>query len=348
MKRYHSPNDAPEEEVPKEEYKHKAEAGSAGSSNSEGNLQKIPASVPVLAVPAPFAGIAGVSSSDVQQKADAVTAAAAPVFAPPVPPPPQRPPRVQDPDESKRLHLQRLDDVAYAKAEGYTVQRQSVPYTLFEPIVTKTKAAEKEDSVKLDEEALQDALNAPGLSAELVREAMFTVAAVSAAEESKEEEAEVGPDTEVHTPTPPTPEEGGAEVPAPPPLPTPSTPSENGDFLKHPHDPPQAEPTSKKKKVDQFHHILVHKEKFIRLAKEDLAMTNEEALSKWEEYEKAPGDPADRDEKGPQGSRLRLRLLSIPATSACASADTLLHFANGGSFGRSPGVGNSCLIEGES
>jgi dihydroxyacetone kinase len=65
-----------------------------------------------------------------------------------------------------------LDDVAYAKAEGYTVQRQSVPYTLFEPIVTKTKAAEKEDSVKLDEEALQDALNAQGLSAELVREAM--------------------------------------------------------------------------------------------------------------------------------------------------------------------------------
>ena len=341
MKRYHRPNDAPEEEVPKEEYKYKAEAGSAGSSNSEGNLQKIPASVPVLAVPAPFAGIAGVSSSiprsDVQQKADAVTAAAAPVFAPPVPP---QPPGVQDPAESKRLHLQRLNDIAYAKAEGYTVQRQRVPYTLFQPIVTKTKAAEKEDSVKLDEEALQDALSAEGLSAVLAREAMFAAPAVSAAEESKEEEAEVQP--EVHTP--PTPEEGGAEVPAPPPLPTlgptPSTPSENGDFLKHPHDPPQAEPTSKKKKVDNFHHILVHKEKFIRLATKDLSMTNEEALSKWEEYEKAPGDPADRDEKGPKGC-LRLRLLSIPAASACASADTLLHFAN-------ESESRSWLMEGES
>ena len=132
--------------------------------------------------------------------------------------------------------------------------------------------------------------------------------AAAAAEESKEEEAEV------HTPN--TPEEEGAEVPAPPPPPTRSTPSENGDFLRRPHDPPQAELTSKKKKVDHCHRILVHKEKFIRLAKKDLSMTEEEALSKWEEYEKAPGDPADRDEKGPPGSRLRLKLLSIPATSA--------------------------------
>ena len=334
MKRYHRPNDAPEEEVPKEEYKYKAEAGSAGSSNSEGNLQKIPASVPVLAVPAPFAGIAGVSSSIprsyVQQKADAVTAAAAPVFAPPVPP--QPPLRVQDPAESKGLHLQRLNDIAYAKAEGYTVQRQRVAYTLFEPIVTKTKAAEKDDSVKLDEEALQDALSAEGLSAVLV--------AAAAAEESKEEEDEVqgaeSREEEAEGHTPPTPEEEGAEsraeVPAPPPPPTPSTPSENGDFLRRPHDPPQAELTSKKKKVDHCHRILVHKEKFIRLATKDLSMTNEEALNKWQYNEQAPGDPADRDEKGPSGSRLRLKLLSIPATSACASADTLLHLANGRSL----------------
>ena len=219
-KKQNRPNDEPEEEVPEEEVQKEEEADFAGGSTG------IP-----------------------KQKADAVTAAAAPVFAPPGP----RPPRVHGTAESKRLHVQRLKDIAYAKAEGYT---------LVQPLT--------QDSVALDQEAPPE-----------------------------EEEAE------------PPPEEEEAELPSPP------TPSENGDFLDHAHDPPQAELTqqaSKKKKVDDCHCLLVHKEKFIRLATQDLAMTAEDALSKWEDYEKAPAFPADRDQKGPPNSRLRLRLLSIPAS----------------------------------
>jgi hypothetical protein len=286
----------PEEEVPKEENPKTAEPDSASSSGCERSFQEMAASVLAQAL---HEVIAGKSTeiprprSYVQQKADAAAllAAAAPVFATPVPTLPP-PPRAQVPAESKRLHLQRLKDIAYAEAEGYSV---------FQPIVTKTKAAEKEDSVALDREALQDPMNAQGLSAVLVQKAVAVYARVT-------HDAQAAPPT--------LPEEEEAELLTPP------TPSENGDFLDHAHDPPQAELTqkaSKKKKVDHGYSYLVHKEKFIRLAVQDLAMTAEDALSKWEAYEKAPGFPADRDQKGPPGSRLRLRLLSMGATSASAS-----------------------------
>ena len=112
-KKQNRPNDEPEEEVPEEEVQKEEEADFAGGSTG------IP-----------------------KQKADAVTAAAAPVsargvppLAPPVLPVPPRPPPDQGPAESKSKRW-KLEDIAFAKEEGYTY---------FQTIKKKTKAAEKEE-----------------------------------------------------------------------------------------------------------------------------------------------------------------------------------------------------------